>query len=75
MQEVKNYYAGRKGSPREVRNPDNSNEYILLVHLVLNYFRSSGKRETDIEITTFLPASDSLFGSRLIFKQNYLTVE
>ena len=22
MQEVKNYYAGRKGSPREVRNGD-----------------------------------------------------
>ena len=24
MDEVKNYYAGRKGSPREVRNGDNS---------------------------------------------------
>ena len=32
------------------------------------------KRDTDVpEITTFLPASDSLFGSRLIFQQSYLT--
>ena len=30
MQEVKNYYAGRKGSPREVRNPDNSDPTWLL---------------------------------------------
>ena len=37
-------------------------------------FRYSTKRETDgPEITTFLPASDSLFGSRLIFQQSYLT--
>ena len=36
--------------------------------------RSSSKRETDVhEITTFLPASDSLFGPRLILKQSYLT--
>ena len=36
--------------------------------------RSSAKRETDVpEITTVLPASDSLFGTRLIFQQSYLT--
>ena len=35
---------------------------------------SSSKRQTDVlEITTFLPASDSLLGSRLMFKQSYLT--
>ena len=31
MQEVKNYYAGRKGSPREVQHPANSDHYLLLV--------------------------------------------
>ena len=36
--------------------------------------RASSKRQTDVlEITTFLPASDSLFCSRLMFKQSYLT--
>ena len=36
--------------------------------------RSSAKREIDVlEITTFLPASDLLFGSRLIFKQSCFT--
>ena len=39
-----------------------------------HHLRSSSKQETDVlEITTFLPASDSLFGPRLIFKQSYLT--
>ena len=36
--------------------------------------RASSKRQTDVlEVTTFLHASDSLFGSRLMFKQSYLT--
>ena len=35
--------------------------------------RASSKRQTDVlEITTFLPTSDSLFDSRLMFKQSYL---
>ena len=38
----------------------------LFTSLWIN-LRSSSKRETDVlEITTFLPASDSLFGSRLM---------
>ena len=49
-------------------------QLLISVHLVLNNLRYSTKRETDgPEITTFLPASDSLFGSRLIFQQSYLT--
>ena len=33
MQEVKNYFAGRKGSPREVRNADKNAEHIPLYWL------------------------------------------
>ena len=51
-------------------------QLLISLHLVLNYLRFSAKRETDVlDIPSFLPASDSLFGSRLIFKQSYLTVE
>ena len=31
MQEVKNYYAGRKGSLREVQHPANSADILLLM--------------------------------------------
>ena len=45
----------------------NSNHASYWINL-----RSSSKRETDVlEIATFLPASDSLFGLRLMFKQSY----
>ena len=45
----------------------------LFTSFLIN-LRSSSKRETDVlEITTFLPASDSLFGSRLIFRESYFT--
>ena len=50
--------------------------FAAVVDFTSPRFELFGKRETDvIEITTFLPASDSLFGSRFIFKQSYLTVE
>ena len=49
-------------------------KYGLICRSCSPHLRSSSKQETDVlEITTFLPASDSLFGPRLIFKQSYLT--
>ena len=51
-------------------------QLLISLHLVLNNLRFSAKQETDVlDIGTFLSASDSLFASRLLFKQSYLTVE
>ena len=57
-------------------SPPLQSYFAAVVDFTSPRFELFAKRETDvIEITTFLPASDSLFGSRLIFKQSCLTVE
>ena len=51
-------------------------QLLISLHLVLNDLRFSAKQETDVlGIRTFLSAPDSLFASRLLFKQSYLTGE
>ena len=51
-------------------------QLLISPHLVLYNLRFSAKQETEVfDIRTFLPESDSLFASRLLFKQSYLTVE
>ena len=66
----------RKQPPDHLPSKVTLPQLLISLHLVLNNLRFSAKQETDVlDIRTFLSASDSLFASRLLFKQSYLTVE